>query len=192
MKSNKNAFRRIILSLLVIALCVSSAAGATFALFTSGGKDGALNTVITAGSVEAIIVDEQGESLVGKQLTFVCADDTREELLWEPGAKFHTQGFRVRNDGDVPMNYRMYVSGGDAYADFLDAFEFYITKDPATKNAEEKLTAFRGSLPVGKEGDIYYLVVRMREEANSDFRLRTYTGIGVTVYAVQGNVEIEE
>ena len=39
--------------------------------------------------------------------------------------------------------------------------------------------------------ETYYLVIRMKETAGNEFQNKTYTGIGITVYAVQGNAPIE-
>ena len=47
-------------------------------------------------------------------------------------------------------------------------------------------------LEVGEKTDTYYLVIKMREEAGNEFQDKSYTGIGVTVYAVQGNAEVGE
>ena len=53
------------------------------------------------------------------------------------------------------------------------------------------ITEFKGTLGPGEMTTTYYLVVRMRESANNDFQGVMYSGIGITVYAVQGNVVIE-
>ena len=47
-------------------------------------------------------------------------------------------------------------------------------------------------LKADKSSATYFLIIRMKEEAGNAFQNKKYTGIGVTVYAVQGNVEIKE
>ena len=53
------------------------------------------------------------------------------------------------------------------------------------------MTDFTGNLAVGQESATYYLVIRMKENAGNEFQDQAYSGIGVTVYAIQGNVELE-
>jgi hypothetical protein len=45
---------------------------------------------------------------------------------------------------------------------------------------------------VAKDGvsTTYYLYIKMKETIGNDFQNKVYTGIGITVYAVQGNAMI--
>ena len=78
---------------------------------------------------------------------------------------------------------------------FNKAFEIWITKKPTRSAEAEDLKPFIGTLGVDENNntsDTYYLVVKMKESTDNHFQNKEYTGIGVTVYAVQGNVDIEE
>ena len=44
----------------------------------------------------------------------------------------------------------------------------------------------------GDTSDIYYLVVKMKANAGNKFQGRSFSGIGVTVFAVQGNTDITD
>ena len=155
-------------------------------MFTSG-DDGKIGINATSGDLEVGIIDatENPQSLVGKALNFETKDGV---VLFEPGAVYHTEGFRVSNLGDIPMNYIVYISKDkDVTADFSAAFEVWITTNPATREMDEKLQEFEGSLAPEKSSEIYYLVFRMKETAGNEFQDRTFTGVGITVCAVQGD-----
>ena len=186
---------RIIACFLVMTLCFSSIIGSTLALFTNDPERGKIGVNTTSGKVRVDIVDtsEEENSLVGDALQFMTTSQS-DTFYIEPGATFYTQGFRVKNKGNVTINYHLYVSD-DRFlnmANFDDVFDVYITTDIDNIKNAEKLMSFIGRLEAGKTSDTYYLVLKMKENATNDFQNQRYSGIGVTVYAIQGNVEIKE
>ena len=188
-KTNKQAF---IIAVLIILLCLVCLTGATLALFTNDPNDGTIGIVTTSGSVEIDIVDMAGDSLQNKALAFMTTSGTTEDVLFEPGATFYTQGFKVKNTGEVPVNFSLSISKDDKIdmEEFDRAFELWIVKEGENIRDAQKLTSFKESgLAVGDSSETYYLFVRMKESAGNEFQGKTYTGIGVTVYAVQGNVQ---
>ena len=191
-RSNKQAF---IIAALVVLLCLVCLAGATLALFTSDINDGTIGIIATSGNIKVDIVDAYtGSSLVGEALEFYTSFE-RKEILFEPGATFYTQGFKVKNVGNIPVNFRLSVSK-DENIDmdaFNEAFEVWIATDYNDPNQREKLEKFEGHLKVDAISDeVYYLFIKMKETAGNEFQKQEYSGIGVTVYAVQGNVNITE
>ena len=198
-KSHKQAF---IMTALVILLCLVCLSGATLALFTSDLNNGTIGIITTAGDVDVDIVDISGETLEGKYLMFISSSGNTD-VLFEPGATFHTQEFRVENEGNIPINFHLSVGkdnvvdvDGQAVdiAEFDKAFEVWIVEKKPDEEADFEsgthLTDFKGNIPVGESTDsTYYLVVKMKETAGNDFQGKSYMGIGVTVYAVQGNVK---
>ena len=192
-KSNKQAF---IIAALVILLCFVSLTGATLALFTNDPNDGTIGVITTAGDLKVDIIDAlTNESLVGHVLRFQPETEDESEFLFEPGARVYTQGFRVKNTGDIPVNFRMYVSR-DSQLDadeFYTAFEVWIITDTTGLVEAVKLTDFDGRLEVGESSEAtYYLFIKMKESIGNRFQDKEYMGIGVTVYAVQGNVNVRE
>lgn len=198
---NKKIF---IIAATVILLCLVCITGATLALFTFSTEDGKIGINTTSGNLKVDIVDasDNPTSLVGDVLDFVTMQD-EQEILFEPGAMYYTEGFRIKNSGNIPLNFIVYISGDDALDEklevsFSDAFEVWITPDPTMKSGMVKLQEFDGSLEVGEMSDIYYLVFRMKESAGNDYQNRTFNyykdnvfyGVGITVCAVQGNVKI--
>lgn len=192
-KTKKQAF---IIAALIILICLVCLTGATLALFTSDINDGTIGIITTAADLNVDIVDTAGETLQGKALTFVttagAADSSK--VLFEPGAVFYTQGFKVKNEGNVPVNFKLSVSKDDRIDqnEFDSAFDVWIVKEGDDMSTAQKLTEFKGRIEVGKDSETYYLFIKMKETVGNEFQGKTYTGIGVTVYAVQGNVDIKE
>ena len=188
-RSHKQAF---IMTALVILLCLVSLTGATLALFTSDQSDGTIGIIATAGDVKVDIIDASSkETLVGKVLQFQTSAN-QKEILFEPGATFCTQGFKVKNTGEIPVNFRVSVSEDPNInmEEFNKAFEVWISTDRTNPASAQNLTDFVGRLEVGESSEsTYYLFVKMKESVGNEFQGKSYAGIGVTVYAVQGNVE---
>lgn len=188
---------RIIACFLVMTLCFSSIVGSTYALFTSDPERGKIGVNTTSGTVKADIVDTSNEenSLVGKTLQFVFTSQS-DTYYFEPGATIYTQGFRVKNMGNVTMNFRLYVSNDPSLemSDFSDAFDvFVVTSLGDIGNVEKEIASFVGRLEAQHTSDEeFHLVIRMKESASNYFQGRHFDRIGITVYAIQGNVDIKE
>lgn len=189
-KSNKHA---LIVSILATLLCFTCLTGATFALFTNDPNDGTIGIVVASGDVEIDIVDTSDVTLQGRAMSFIT--NSTDDIYFEPGSTFYTQGFQVKNTGDIPINFSLSVSKDESIdmQEFDEAFEVWIVRaeDESFANAE-RLTEFKGRLGAGDSSEIYHLFVRMKETAGNEFQGKVYEGIGVTVYAVQGNVDIGE
>ena len=189
-KSSKQAF---IISIMAILLCFTCLTGATLALFTNNPNDGTIGIVTTSGDVEVDIVDTDDVTLQGRAMSFVTTSN--DDIYFEPGTTFYTQGFQVKNTGDIPVNFSLSVSKDEKInmQEFDEAFEIWIVRadDENFANAE-RLTNFQGRIEAGKSSEVYHLFIRMKETAGNEFQGKTYEGIGVTVYAVQGNVSIGE
>ena len=70
---------------------------------------------------------------------------TRNDILFEPGATFYTQGFKIKNTGDVPVNFSLSVSKDDKInmEEFDKAFELWIVKEGDDLSGAEKITNFK-------------------------------------------------
>ena len=191
-KTNKQA---VIIAALVILLCLACLTGATLALFTSDPNDGTIGIVTTSGDVEIDIVDTSGVTLQNRALAFMTTSGATDsdDVLFEPGATFYTQGFKIKNTGDILVNFSLSVSKDDKIdmEEFAKAFELWIVKEGDDFSNAEKLTEFKvNGLAAGESSDTYYLFIRMKESVGNEFQGKTYSGIGVTVYAVQGNAKL--
>ena len=185
--------KTLIIAAMVILLCLVSITGATLALFTSNVDDGTVGINATSGNLKVDIIDDSDNpsSLVGEVLDFI-PKDKRDEIYFEPGATYHTQGFRIQNKGNIPFNYIIYISSDESVsADFFDAFDVWITSDVTDQSKAVPIEEFERRLEAGLSSDIYYLVFQMKASAGNEFQKRTFTGVGVTVCAVQGNVHFD-
>ena len=193
--------KAVLIAAMVIFLCLVMLVGSTFALFTNDINDGTIGVNATSGKIDVDIVDDKGNSLKGKVLQFQTTRENKE-ILFEPGATFFTQGFKVKNNGDIRINFLVTVTDDDKLdmEKFHEAFEVWISTSK-DKSGAKLLTEFRGELTTGDKGGLaagevseetYYLFVKMKETAGNDFQGYSYEGIGITVHAVQGNVSIDE
>ena len=182
---------------LVILLCLVCLTGATLALFTNNPNDGTIGIVTASGEVAIDIVDASGVTLQNRALAFMTTSDSMidsKDVFFEPGATFYTQDFKIENKGNIPVNFTLSVSKDDKInmEEFDKAFELWIVKKGDDFQTAKKLPEFAvNGLAVGKCSDTYQLFIKMKESVGNEFQGKTYTGIGVTVYAVQGNVSLD-
>ena len=182
----------IILAAMAILLCLVSLTGATLALFTSSEEDGKIGVNATSGSIKLDIVTDEPpiHSIVGRALALDVDDE--ENFLFEPGMTVYTEGFRIQNNGNIPINFIVYLSNSKASQNFIEAFEVWITDDPTSKTDMVKLQEFKGRLEREQSSDVYYLVFHMKESIGNEYQTQSFTGVGITVCAVQGNVDIDD
>ena len=200
--NNKRATKRALLtSVTALVMCVVMLAGTTFAWFTDTASTGV--NKIQAGNLKVDIVDKEGTtSLDGKSLSFVKAGLTTDteitpaaEILWEPGCRYLTQGFRIANKGNLALKWKAQVNKGTTAAneggfDLLDVIDFYVVTS-TDENAEAvAIENFKGNLGANKTSeDVYYIKGVMKTTAGNDYQGLTLDGISITVYATQDTVE---
>ena len=176
-------------------LCLAALGSITAVVFLGDTADGKIGVVTTSGQLRVDIVDAvSGESLVGDVLHFV-SNDGEGSVLFSPGETYSTVGFKVVNRGDIPINFRLSISEDEEIdsATFRELFEVWISTDPDASASAHRLTDFKGSLAVGASSEVsYYLFVKMKETAGNEFQGKAYSGVGITLYAVQGNVDLGE
>lgn len=191
MTNSKVTKRALGSSVLALLLCAAMLIGTTFAWFTDTAST-AVNK-IQAGTLDVDIVDENGESLNGKTLSFKNVND-ETDILWEPGATFNLDSFKIVNNGDLALKYKVIISGVNGNAKLLEAIDFTINGD--------KLADWDGILlPVGKtpitdtevagETDLITISGHMKEEAGNEYQGLSIDGIGITVVATQYTYEYD-
>ena len=155
-----------------------------------GGDSGDVGVNVTTGKVKVDITDVDGNSIVGEVLEFETGFEDKA-VRFEPGVAYRTEGFKVKNTGELKISYRMYVSReeGVDMIEFDNAFEFYVTTNPDDLDSLEQIKSFDGALDSLNSSETYYLVVKMKGEAGNDFQGKTFTGIGITVNATQYSSE---
>ena len=194
MNNNQKATKRALLtSVMALVMCVVMLVGTTFAWFTDTAST-AVNKIV-AGNLDVDIVDESGDSLDGGTLSFVNKEN-QSNILWEPGATFFTQGFKIVNKGNLALKYKVVVSGTTGDAKLLKAIKLDVV-EAKTKEATPVSFANEGSLlPNGasapaNDGVYYYLRGHMDENAGNEYKNLTLDGISITVYATQYTHEFD-
>ena len=198
LKSKKSA---LLMSFTSLLLCFAMLAGSTFAWFTDTASTG-VNKIVS-GKLKVDIVAEDGVNSLtgeGKELKFQNNANSND-ILWEPGVTFLTQGFKIKNDGNLALKWKMTVNkdnitNGKAADDakagmsLLDVIDFSVVTDQAKDAEAVKIEEFVGHLEKEKTSEkTYYIKAHMQETAGNDYQSLTLEGITITVYATQLNHE---
>ena len=190
MNNNQKATKRALLtSVMALVMCVVMLVGTTFAWFTDTASTG-VNKIV-AGNLKVDIVGATTGNHIDS-LSFQNKDNS-SSILWEPGVTFHTEGFRIKNDGNLALKWKAVVNKGTTAEnpgkfDLLDVIDFYLVK--GDKNGEgTPLDEFTGNLKKDETSGVYYIKGVMKTTAGNDYQDLTLEGITITVYATQDTVE---
>ena len=203
MTNSKSTKRALISSALALLMCVAMLIGTTFAWFTDTASTG-VNKIVS-GNLKVDIIGADSDSHIEK-LNFTKAATTDAEagaeILWEPGCRYLTEGFRIANKGNLALKWKAEINKDNIVdgkaaptakdgKSLLDVIDFYVV----TKAADGTETAvaienFTGKLAanVGKS-ETYYIKGVMQTTAGNDYQDLTLDGITITVYATQDTVE---
>ena len=204
--NNKRATKRALLtSVMALVMCVVMLAGTTFAWFTDTASTGV--NKIQAGNLDVDIIGEDGKSLDGKSLSFVKAGLTTDagteidpnattEILWEPGCRYLTQGFKIANKGNLALKWKAVVNKGTTAAnegnfDLLDVIDFYLVTSKDVNDMGTELNEFSNKLAAKTNSGVYYIKGVMKTTAGNDYQGLTLDGISITVYATQLTAEFD-
>ena len=193
---SKNTTKRSLLaSVFALVLCVAMLVGSTFAWFTDTATTG-VNKIVS-GNLKVDIVGENGNTHVEK-LNFTKAGTTdaeaSTEVLWEPGCRYLTEGFRIANKGNLALKWKAEVNKGatapnENNVDLLDVIDFYLVTSKDANDMGTALDEFSGKLGKNATSDVYYIKGVMKTTAGNDYQGLTLDGITITVYATQDTVE---
>ena len=189
--NNKRATKRALLtSVMALVMCVVMLVGTTFAWFTDTASTGV--NKIQAGNLKVDIVksDDNG-SIKGESMSFVNKDGSAD-ILWEPGVTFRTPGFKIKNDGNLALKYKLALNGVTGSSKLLEVIRFSVVTAGATDNSFEAvdIDRFEGHLAAGATDDtVLYIQGHMDKNAGNEYQGLELTGLGITVYATQDNVE---
>ena len=200
--NNKRATKRALLtSVMALVMCVVMLVGTTFAWFTDTASTGV--NKIQAGNLDVDIIGADSEAHLEKLNFTKVAGAGGEALLWEPGCRYLTEGFRIANNGNLALKWKAEINkdnivdgkveGSTIAKDgksLLDVIDFYVV----TKAADGTETAvaikdFIGNLAKGEKSGVYYIKGVMQTTAGNDYQGLTLEGITITVYATQDTVE---
>ena len=193
MNTKKATKRALLTSVMALVMCVVMLVGTTFAWFTDTASTG-VNKIV-AGNLKVDIIGENSENHVSMLNFTKAAGAEGEELFWEPGCRYVTEGFRIANKGNLALKWKAQVNKGTTAANegnfnLLDVIDFYlVTKAADGTETETPLDEFTGNLTAGVKSNVYYIKGVMRTTAGNDYQGLTLNGITITVYATQDTIE---
>ena len=189
---SKSTKRALISSALAILMCAAMLIGTTFAWFTDTASTG-VNKIVS-GNLKVDIIRAESDSHI-EMLNFTKAEGAEDEaLLWEPGCRYLTEGFRIANKGNLALTWKAQVNKGTTAANegnfnLLDVIDFYLVTSKDANDMGTALDEFSGNLTAGAKSDVYYIKGVMKTTAGNDYQGLTLNGITITVYATQDTVE---
>ena len=193
--TSKSTKRALISSTLAILMCAAMLIGTTFAWFTDTASTG-VNKIVS-GNLKVDIIRAESDSHI-EMLNFTKAAMTDAEagaeILWEPGCRYLTEGFRIANKGNLALTWKAQVNKGTTAANegnfnLLDVIDFYLVTSKDANDMGTALDEFSGNLTAGAKSDVYYIKGVMKTTAGNDYQGLTLNGITITVYATQDTVE---
>ena len=196
MKDNRTSVKRsLFVSAIALTLTAALLIGTTFAWFTSTASTGV--NKIESGNLKVDIIGADSDSHIEK-LNFTKAATTDaeagEEILWEPGCRYLTEGFRIANKGNLALKWKAQVNKGTTAAnegnfDLLDVIDFYLVTSKDVDDMGTALDEFTGNLKKTETSDVYYIKGVMKTTADNNYQGLTLDGITITVCATQDTVE---
>ena len=184
MSSKKATKRALLTSILAICLCLVMLIGSTFAWFTDTASTGV--NKIQAGNLDVELWDDvEDAKLSAEPLKWVAKDDRNQsEIFWEPGASYNLEGFRIKNNGNLALKYKIVISGIVGNAELLNAIDFTYKIGDADLDLNEE-----GHLKAGEVSGVIAINGKMKETAGNEYMNKSIEGIAITVYATQDTVE---
>lgn len=185
MKNKKSA---LLMSFTSLLICFAMLVGSTFAWFTDTTTTG-VNQIVS-GKLRVDIVDKDGESLKNKSLTWQkAAGAGNETVLWEPGCTYNLQSFRIVNEGNLALKYKIVISGITGDAKLLEALKFTVK---VGEEKPEEISELEGELlpkdeTAGNSGmsELITITGKMDPQSGNEYQGLSVENLSVTVYATQ-------
>ena len=199
-----NSKKALLSSAFALVLSAAMLIGTTFAWFTDTASTG-VNKIVS-GNLKVDIIGETSDSHISTLKFTKAGAETdagaAEEILWEPGCRYLTEGFRIANKGNLALKWKAQVNmnniingkveGSTIAKDgksLLDVIDFYVVTS-TDENAEAvAIENFVGNLKKTETSEVYYIKGVMQTTAGNDYQDLTLDGITVTVIAAQDTVE---
>ena len=188
--------KALLMSVLSMVLCVAMLVGMTFAWFTDTAST-AVNK-IQAGKLDVELWQpEKDAKLEATNLKWVKANNVDETVLWEPGCKYNLESFRIKNNGNLALKYKVLINGLVGDAELLDVIDFTVAVDgtltakdgTSTVTSATDLNNFEGKLGAGEATGIITITGHMKETAGNGYMDKKIDNISITVIATQDTVE---
>ena len=189
MNNTKTTKRALLSSVMAMLICVAMLIGTTFAWFTDKAST-AVNK-IQAGTLKVQLLDAADNDLNGTTLTWQkAAGHESEAVLWEPGCTYDLKSFKIKNNGNLALKYKIIISGIVGDNELLNAIDFTVSGVTGAETATA-LNGFEGHLTANSETALITITGKMKKEAGNEYQGKKITGIGITVVATQDTVEVD-
>ena len=197
MNNHKATKRALLTSIMALVMCVVMLVGTTFAWFTDTAT--ANVNKIEAGKLDVDMVDANGDSLVGKMLSWQKADAGKsQEILWEPGATYDLNEFQIVNKGSLALKYEITINGVKGSSKLLEAIDFTAKindKEVALNNLTGVLlpkgATVQAAGEVVEKTDLITISGTMKTSAGNEYQGLTVDGVSITVVATQYTYEYD-
>lgn len=184
MKDNRTSVKRsLLVSAIALTLTAALLIGTTFAWFTSTAQTGV--NEIKSGKLEVKIVDTNGNEISTLDWQ-KAAGHTDEAVLWEPGASYKLDTFKLKNTGTLALKCKMNVTGATGDTELLDVIDFNYTIGGADYTLDTDLT-----LKPNETTDDITITATMQEDAGNKYQEKSITGVTIEVVATQAPVEYD-
>ena len=198
MNTKKATKRALLTSVMALVMCVVMLVGTTFAWFTDTASTG-VNKIVS-GNLKVDIIGANSDDHIEK-LNFTKAGtevgtDAAAAILWEPGCRYVTEGFRIANKGNLALKWKAEINKDNIVngkvvdtakdgVSLLDVIDFYVVTGTGENAPEVAIEDFVGNLAKDAKSDVYYIKGVMQTTAGNDYQNLTLEGITITVYATQ-------
>ncbi len=184
--TNKSAKSAFIASVLSLILCCAMFIGGTYAWFTDTATTG-VNKVVS-GDLDVVLLDADGNELTDV-LTFVNKAGS-SDILWEPGARFRTQGFQIKNNGKLWVKYKVQINNTEvSYNKLNSVIDFYLVNGDGEKVDIKTMKDIPLAPSALNEEGTLFIEGKMSEDAGNEYQGLTLEGVSITVYASQYTYE---
>ena len=188
MTNRKSTKRALLGSVVALALCLAMLVGSTFAWFTDTASTGV--NKIQAGNLDIEIQDENGNAI--KNLAWKTqggtAFDEEQNPLWEPGCTYELTPFKIVNNGNLALKYKIVVTGLEGDSGLLKVITFtYTTADGTFDITKEGHLAAKGTAKAST--GLITLTGKMDPAAGNEYMNKELKDITITVLATQDTVE---
>ena len=197
----KHTKHKLLSSIATLFVCLAMFIGSTYAWFTDSASTGV--NKIQAGNLDIQLLNEAGtDSIEGGTLSWVKAAGAseNESVLWEPGVTYYTQGFQIKNAGNLALKFKITINGVTGNSGLLNAIDFYLTSDKSKSfESTNSVSAFDSEyhLAAGEfwnvnssaTSNVIYLAGHMKEDAGNEYQGLSLDNIGITLAATQDTVE---
>ena len=184
MNNKKTTKHALLSSVMAIVLCLAMLIGTTFAWFTDSAST-AVNK-IQAGTLDIQLLDAQDHSIEGRSLAWQkAAGHENDVVLWEPGCTYNLQSFKIKNNGNLALKYKIAISGIGGDAELNEVIDWSYT----LANGTDFPITTEGHLTAGQETGLITISGQMQKSADNKYQGLSIDGIGITVVATQYTYE---